>query len=110
MPENNDSTPSGTFHPTPGITPERTDKLMTDDALDSAGIAGNLPQREPPPQSVLASIPHPEPTLPGVEYRTLQAAPPPQDETQANRGKKKRSADDPFAWLAKRGKSDSNEK
>ncbi|MFN8499422.1 MAG: hypothetical protein U0641_16350 [Anaerolineae bacterium] len=109
MPENKGSTSTSAFHPTPGVTPEQTDKLMTDDILDTAGVAKNLPQREPPPQSVLANIPQPEATLPGVEYRTLQAAPP-QAEDQPNRGKKKGGADDPFAWLAKRGKSDSNEK
>ncbi|MFN8470708.1 MAG: hypothetical protein U0822_00690 [Anaerolineae bacterium] len=109
MSDKNESAPSRAPHPTPGITPEVTDKLMTDDILDTAGVPKNLPQREPPPQSVLGIIPQPEPTLPGVEYRTLQS-PPPVDENQAKQGKKKSGPADPFAWLANRGKSASNEK
>ncbi|MFN8481679.1 MAG: hypothetical protein U0768_01310 [Anaerolineae bacterium] len=102
MPENNDSAQSGAIHPTPGMTPEITDKLMNDDILDSAGVPKNLPQREPPPQSVLANIPQAEPPLPGVEYRTLQS--PPELASEPAKSKKKGGADAPFAWLAKRGK------
>ena len=90
------------LRPAPGETPEIPDKLMTPEILDAAGVPRNLPDREPPPGDVLGNVAQPEPTLPGVEYRTLQAAPPPQEENDPKRGKKKRPVDDPFAWLAKR--------
>ncbi len=106
MADANSSTQRRGMQPTPGQTPEIADKLMTPDILDEAGVPRNLPDREPPPGNVLGNIPQPEPTLPGVEYRTLQASSPPQEENDPKRGKKKRREGDPFAWLANRGKSD----
>ena len=103
MADDNASIQRAPLRPAPGETPEIPDKLMTPEILDAAGVPRHLPDREPPPGSVLGNVPQPEATLPGVEYRTLQASPPPQEENDPKRGKKKTPVDDPFAWLAKRG-------